>query len=130
MSIWTHVAGIVRIDDIRFLGETNWTEYFGKEVHFSSPKDVWEDYDEHPEGYLPVGSEGGLYSSLWVNPDEHSMAAYTLMIFGDLRDYVTPEKIIEWFKEKLSGIPVVRQAVITVETEGLESVVYNYEEEK
>lgn len=128
MSRWTHVAGIIRIDDLPFLGENNWMEYFGKEVHFSSPMDVWKDLDEHPEDYLPTGSEGSLHSSLWKNPDDHSLAAYTLMIFGDLRDYDTPEKIIEWFKEKLSGIPVVRQAVITVETEGLEPVVYNHVE--
>ena len=48
------------------------------------------------------------------------------MIFGDLRDYETPEAILDWFKKKLKDVPV-RQAVITIECEVMEPIVYNYQ---
>lgn len=130
MSVWTHVAAVVRIDDLPFLGETDWKEYFGKECLYDSDIEVWSDKNKHPDQYLPMGSEGSLRSSLWSNPDTHSMAAYTIMIFGDLRDYTTPGTIIDWFKEKLNGIMMVRQAVITVETEGADTLTYTYSGEE
>lgn len=128
MSVWTHVAGIVRIDDLQFLGQTDWLAYFGKECLYSDSGEVWKDADEHPDEYLPMGSEGSLRSSIWKNPDPHSMAAYTVMIFGDLRDYCTSNTIVDWFKKKLEGIPLVRQAVITVYTEGEKAITYTYED--
>lgn len=124
MSRWTHVAGVVRIDDLPFLKATNWDDYFGKQCLWND--DCWEDARNHPEEYLPMGSEGTLHSQLWANPDKRAMAAYTLMVFGDLRDYDTPQEIIDWFKKKVFGIPLVRQAVITVELEGAEPLTWTY----
>ena len=129
MSMWTHVAAVVRIDDLPFLKKTDWQAYFGKECLFDDPSEVWKDAEEHPDEYLPKGSEGSLRSSLWINPDRYSAAAYTLTIFGDLRDYDSPYPVLEWFKKKLEGIPLVRQATITVETEGVETLNYTYVEE-
>ena len=126
MSQWTHVAGIVRIDDFPFTKNTDWLNHFGKELHFDSPGSDWKDAHEHPENYLPLGSEGSLQSSLWKNPDSHHLAAYAIMIFGDLRDYDTPQEIIVWFKKKVSDIPMVRQAVISVELESAEPITWNY----
>ena len=55
MSNWTHVAGIVRIDFIRF-DEFSEQEYldalhdiFGKEVMFESSSELWNEAYEHPE---------------------------------------------------------------------------------
>lgn len=124
MSQWTHVAGVVRIDDLPFLKATDWDGYFGKQCLWND--DCWEDARNHPEDYLPMGSEGSLRSQLWVNPDTHQLAAYTIMIFGDLRDYDTPQEIIDWFKKKVADIPMVRQAVISVELEGSEPITWNY----
>ena len=124
MSRWTHVAGVVRIDDLPFLKATAWDAYFGKQCLWND--DCWEDARKHPEEYLPMGSEGTLHSQLWVNPDTRAMAAYTLMVFGDLRDYDTPQEIIDWFKKKVFGIPLVRQAVITVELEGATPLTWTY----
>lgn len=73
-----------------------------------------------------MGGEGTLRCELWRNPDTHHMAAYTVMIFGDLRDYDTPQEIIDWFKKKVAKIPMVRQAVITVELEGATPLTWNY----
>lgn len=124
MSQWTHVAGIVRIDDLPFLKPVDYKDYFGKQCLWDD--DCWEDARNHPEEYLPMGGEGTLRSQLWANPDKCAMAAYTLMVFGDLRDYDTPQEIIDWFKKKVFGIPLVRQAVITVELEGAEPLTWTY----
>lgn len=128
MSQWTHVAGIVRIDDLPFIKYTDWQAHFGKQCLFSD--NCWKDAREHPDEYLPMGSEGSLRSELWRNPDTHHMAAYTVMIFGDLRDYDTPQEIIKWFKQKVAEIPMVRQAVITVELEGVKPLTWNYAEDE
>lgn len=115
MSNWTHVAGIARIDGIMPNGDTDaFAKHFGKEC-------LWEDGDfddafKHPDDYLPMGSEGSLHMSVWVNPDPHCLAAYTVSIFGDLRDHHDPDEIVEWFKKKLEGL-WVRNACIVVENE-------------
>ena len=117
MSIWSHVAAIVRVDDIRSLrgGELDFDDIFGKECLFESPSEVWDDADEHPEKYLPMGSEGTLEKSVWVNPDKSCMAAYTVSIFGDLRDHTDVDGIINWFKDIVINKVCTRQATITVE---------------
>ena len=61
---------------------------------------------------MPGGDEGTLHKSVWVNPTKHSMAAYAVSIFGDLRDGDSPNEIIEWFK-KICDKVNPRQAVIT-----------------
>jgi len=123
MSNWTHVAGIIRIDDIGRAFSTenkqlNWDEIFGKECHFDSDESVWKDYYDNPEIYMPSGSEGTLTKSVWVNPNIHNVDAYTVSIFGDLRDHDNPKEIIEWFKEVIKKHELwVRNAVITAENE-------------
>ena len=115
MSNWTHVAAVIRIDDFRvFDAQTpDWDEIFGKEILFDEPYDNWEDADNHPEKYLPMGSEGSLRKSVWTNPNKCNSAAYTVSIFGDLRDHDDPDEIIKWFKKKCSKLSV-RQASIVV----------------
>ena len=131
MSNWTHVAAIARIDEIRFdATETiDFTEIFGKSVHYGSPSEVWDDVERHPESFLPMGSEGSLNMSVWINPDISHMAAYVVSIFGDLRDHDDPDEIVEWFKNKLKDL-AVRQAIITVENERYGTRSWTMEEEK
>ena len=131
MSVWTHVAAVVRIDDFRFSDKPipDWDEIFGKECLFHSPSEVWVDCEKHPEKYLPCGSEGTLQKTAWINPDSHHTAAYTVTIFGDLRDFENPKDVIEWFKEIVeSGKIGIRQAVITA-TDGYNTYAWTYLEE-
>jgi hypothetical protein len=103
MSVWTHVAGIIRIDAIRLSDEIpDFDEIIGKECRWESPIEVWNDQEKHPDKYLPMGSEGSLEKSVWINPSTSCMSAYTVSVFGDLRDYETPELIRDWFREKMS----------------------------
>lgn len=133
MSNWTHVAGIIRIDSVRFKEETveeatrMFENYFGKELHYHSEDELWYEADEHPENFLPFGSEGSLTMSVWVNPNLDSITSYTVSIFGDLRDHDDPDAIIEWFKGKCKSEYIyVRNACITVENDLHGSRVWNY----
>lgn len=128
MSNWTHVAGIVRVDCLHGLSdEPDLKQVFGKEIHFDSSAEEWDDYHDHPEKYLPAGSEGSLIMSIWENPNKSYAAAYTVSIFGDLRDHDNPHEIIEWFKEKCSKL-WVRNACITAENECYGTQSWTYEE--
>lgn len=117
MSNWTHVAGIIRVDCIHGMSdEPDFNQVFGKEIHFGSPSEEWDNYDEHPNEYLPAGSEGSLTINIWVNPNHSHISAYTVSIFGDLRDHDSPGEIIEWFKDRCSKL-WVRNACIVAENE-------------
>lgn len=126
MSTWTHVAATFRIDAIRPLGdrEPSWDEVFGMETYEPTDYDIfgddWRRYresvadaEEHPDCYMPFGSEGSLHRSVWVNPDDRHMAAYVVTVFGDLRDYDDVGEIREWFT-KVCGRCAIRQAVCDV----------------
>lgn len=131
MSNWTHVAGIMRIDDIRPFHpdkEVNFDDVIGREVNYNDPEDIWADADFHPERYLPMGSEGSLHKHIWINSDINCMAAYTISVFGDLRDHDNADEIINWFREKCDNL-AIRNAVITVENESYGSKTYTYTKE-
>lgn len=79
----------------------------------------YDDYRKNPDEYVPVGSEGGLDVSVWVNPDDSCLAAFTISAFGDLRDFGSGdvEKVKSWFSRVCSKA-CIRQAVCQVNTEG------------
>lgn len=132
MSNWTHVAAIVRVDNFRFDDSFNANDYFeevfGKELRWEANSKLWDEADEHPERFLPLGSEGSLTMNVWENPNKSCMAAYVVTIFGDLRDHDDPNAIVEWFQKKISDI-WVRQATITVENEWNGTVNWTYTDE-
>lgn len=125
MSNWTHVAGIIRVDG---LSKIDFDEIIGKECLFESPEEVWDDMEEHPDNYLPMGSEGSLQKIIWENPDKNCLASYTVSIFGDLRDHYSTSDIIEWFKKKCELL-WVRNAVITATNEAYGTETYTYKKE-
>ena len=121
MSQWLQVAAIARIDDFRLEqvsveeATKKFESIFGKECSYEYGD--FDDAYEHPESYLPMGSEGSLTMNVWVNPDTHCLASYTVSIFGSLRDCDSEDadRIIEWFKSKISLV-IARNAVIDVES--------------
>lgn len=127
MSNWLHVAAIVRIDAFEgFSMEEDFLtkelkrirEVFGKQLLYEDHK-AWEEYREHPERYLPMGSEGSLQMSLWINPKDNYCDRYTVSIFGDLRDRFDCQSIIDWFKDRCNRMEcwTIRNACITVDNE-------------
>ena len=132
MSNWTHVAGIVRVDSIRcFMPEPNWEKIFGKELHYEDDIEIWEDAENNPDNYLPMGSEGSLKITIWENPSINDCFSYAVSIFGDLRDHDSSEEIIKWFEDKVknNGL-IIRQAVITVENEVKGTLSWTYEDDE
>ena len=127
MSNWTHVAGIARINASRCDNAAmDFDRIFGKELNYDDETKIWDEYYRNPELFLPAGREGSLHKSVWVNPDISHLAAYTVSIFGDLRDHDSPSEIVDWFKEKLENF-WVRNATITVENEWNGTVNWTYE---
>ena len=131
MSNWTHTAGVIRIDDLRFDNTTpDFEKLIGKECLFDSPHELWVDADKHPHNFLPMGSEGTLRKTVWINPDKSYSAAYVVTIFGDLRDHDDPNAIVRWFKNKVKEILKtywVRQATIIVDNEQNGSDSWNFD---
>lgn len=120
MSNWTHVAGIIRIDYIKWENdpELNFDELIGKECLFESDSEIWEDAKNNPDKYLPMGSEGTLEKSVWINPKQYDVPRYAVSIFGDLRDHDNPQEIIDWFQKICNKLKnLVRNAVITASNE-------------
>ena len=134
MSNWTHVAGVIRIDDLRFDNTTpDFEKLIGKECLFDAPHDLWVDADNHPQDFLPMGSEGTLQKSVWINSDTSMSAAYVITIFGDLRDHDDPDAIVRWFKNKVKEILKtywVRQATIIVDNECNGSASWSFDREE
>lgn len=132
MSSWLHVAAIVRVDSLRLpelcgLSEPSFEKIFGKERLWGHLRETHDDYEANPDGYLPCGSEGSLRMNVWTDPDESHVAAYTVSIFGDLRDRDDPLEIINWFKEKcFGGKMYIRQAVIEVAGYCGDVIVWSY----
>lgn len=109
MSNWTHVAGIIRVDDFgRCLGE--------------KPLNLEKIIEP-----LPYGSEGPLEMTVWENPKKYCVFSYVVSIFGDLRDHHSAEEIVEWFK-KICAKLAVRDAVITAQNEWNGTAIWVYEE--
>ncbi|WP_269581878.1 hypothetical protein [Roseibium sp. Sym1] len=76
---------------------------------------------------VPCGSEGSLMTHLWENPQEHQLAAYTVTIWGDLRDYDDVEEIAAYLQRVTDG-KMVRNGVATVEVEGRQPTILIYRE--
>lgn len=115
MSVWTHVAGVIRVDSIRvFMPDPKFDKIF--------VKSLWGDTNI---SNMPTGSEGSLDYRIIENPDEDSMSAYTVVIFGDLRDYGANriEDIKDWWEHVLSEFEIVRQAVLQICPEDGEPVI-------
>lgn len=105
MSVWTHVAGIIRVDSF----DANEGEKIIKNALGADVNDYLDDYEalealkEEGETIIPYGSEGRLDYEIWKNPDSSCMASNYVTIFGDLRDYEDLSEIEEWFIKVLKN---------------------------
>lgn len=115
MSIWAHVAGIIRIDSMaRCLR------------HVDKPNlgviCTWESDDD--ETTIPSGSEGSLRWSFEETGSKSSLSWGNIHISGDLRDFDNSQEIIDWVKEVTKSDEWwVRQAVITIDIECYDTII-------
>ena len=127
MSQWTHVNGSIRFDALRMQG-----------MPFARIEDIkalmgntWDFDDDEATCEactVPEGSEGSLRFMFWSNPSINSISAYTVGIFGDLRDFGSKEdvkSIKEWFNKIISTDGVmVRSAILEVAVEHGETLIF------
>lgn len=107
MSVWTHVAGVIRVDCIRCISKPEFDKIFIKSL-----------WDEHnPDCNMPMGSEGSLDFRIIENPNKDSLAAYTVVIFGDLRNFGAEDihKIEKWWDKVLEQCGMIRQAILQIQ---------------
>lgn len=111
MSNWTHVAGIIRVNDMYCLsGGISPQNIIGNDI--------------------PYGSEGRLNVEIWENPDKSCVAAYTISVFGDLRDHDSADDIIDWFKKLCNKFISIRDAIIIARNEQNGKSVWVYEDDE
>lgn len=135
MSQWTHVAGVVRIDalimDIPDMEEptkefdgfyagalthdgmvAKVQKCFGNTVSYGDPHEKWDACT------VPCGREGSLKYSISHVDDTCHLAWGVVTIWGDLRNYDSPDEIFAWLKkatEKLS----IRQMAVVIDVESV-----------
>ena len=112
----------------------DWYQLLGRTCTFDSEPEDWERCS------VPSGSEGSIQYKIVEEPLLAAMAAYTVPIWGDLRDFGEDDtqKILEWFNDVCdkcdpsSGAfvpnttPIIRDAVITIDVEGGSYIVLTY----
>ena len=117
MSIWTHVAGCIRIDDLTCFATMKHVKTDISKVFI---RDTWHNRNEN--GNMPRGSEGSLDVEIIDRNEDGSEYMRVVTIWGDLRDYnkESCEKIKKWWydiPQKLGKACEIRNAVLQVQSE-------------
>lgn len=102
MSYWTYVNGTVRIDSEKKISDKDFEQIFGKICIWDSPQEVWDDWENHREDYLPMGSEGSLiYRPRLMTriPNSNYPYRYKVKICGNLRSFSNWHIIYNWIKK-------------------------------
>jgi hypothetical protein len=105
MSVWTHVAGVIRVDDIRSSSsDIDWksslmiklesNDVLGKQV---TSYDSWKTYDKSTNP-IPCGSEGSVQYYITEREDTSLISSGEIVIYGDLRSYDDVDYVVKWFK--------------------------------
>ena len=118
MSVWTHVAGLIRFDAIRIFETTHPTEWIG-------PTNLWD--EDNDTSTIPSGSEGSLEYTVIENPEMSALSAYAVSIYGDLRDFSNELEIFDWLNTITEG-RMVRQGIVTCSIENAGTFVFVFNE--
>jgi len=134
MSVWTHVAGVVRIDgfsvhDKEISAAIN--VKLGSIVYFDSPDTVWNDACCDKIKTPPMGSEGSLQYEYCISGAASQLARGQITIWGDLRDFGRSDCTI--IKDWLNALVPkddddydIRQGLVLVNVEGHRPFVIEY----
>ncbi|MEA2037103.1 MAG: hypothetical protein U9O94_06315 [Nanoarchaeota archaeon] len=106
MSRWSHIAGVIRVDD--------WEETDKKRIRREGRRII-----KFIQANAPVGSEGGLSFKLDINPNIYTVTRYVITVFGDLRGFGYKEDIelfVAWWEELMKSGLDIRNAIINLRT--------------
>jgi len=130
MSQWTHVQGIVRFDtyrlsyaELKLILRDRW----GPTWTFDDPKN-------EPFCHAPAGSEGSIRYTIVrgghcgssTNPEKEFQGA-DIIVVGDLRDFDSPKRIMDWIRNVTSGFSVeyhTRSGLVHIDVEGGEKEIW------
>lgn len=121
MSTWTHVAGIIRIDDMKALLTRDKTSL--DKIFIAN---TW--YRRNKNGNLPTGSEGSLDVEIIDRNEDGTDYMRVVSIWGDLRDYSNKncQEIKNWWydiPQRLGKACSIRNAILEVEPEDGETFI-------
>ena len=110
MSFWTHCS--CRIFVVGTLSQLTKTEScFGKQLNFEDSREKWNYACEHPEEFMPFGSEGSIEllktrKRRPIPDTEYYKDRYKkeYKFFGALRDYNDENKVFKWFTDLIAKI--------------------------
>ena len=119
MSIWTHVVGCIRVDGLPGI-----TSKLSDVKEAIGPMSTFENWND--ESTIPSGSEGGLQYQ--IIEYQGGLPWLAIPIWGDLRDFDSPEEIATWWNELLPKLRMVRDAVLHIRVEGREPIILAYKE--
>ena len=123
MSIWTHITGCIRVDDMKMILQLNNKTNFSKIFI----RNTW--YHPNDNGNLPTGSEGSIdVEFIERTDDDASDYMRTIALFGDLRDFDEEDcqSVIDWWysiPQSLGNDCIIRQAVLQVSPENGKMIV-------
>ena len=123
MSIWTHITGCIRVDDMN--------KVFHPALAIDLSKIFIRNTWHHPNinGNLPTGSEGSIDVEFIEKTDDNaSDYMRTIALFGDLRDFDEEDcqSVIDWWysiPQSLGNDCIIRQAVLQVSPENGKMIV-------
>lgn len=122
MSQWTHINAVIRFDSLRAVGLPGLPN-LGNTCTYESDRKDWDDCN------VPMGSEGSMQYQVWDNPHTGSLAAYTAMFWGDLRDYEDDKEILEYFARITKG-QMIRSGLLEIDIEGSTPVIYSFDRDE
>lgn len=101
-------------------------EHMGKTFCYDDDENKWDDCN------VPCGSEGSIQFVFYESPDMSSIAAYTVAVWGDLRDFGSKEDIEtvkKWFNSVTKGEGVmVRNAILEIDIDGKDHTILRHED--
>lgn len=119
MSIWTHVAGCIRVDG--FIDQSGSEDGKAEEKISSSMGKIINFADDDYTTIIPCGSEGSLKYKWLRNEHTSAINIGQILIWGDLRDYSNVDEIEKWLTEIVANLEknhlYLRDGVVSVDAE-------------
>lgn len=127
MSQWTHITGAIRVDGVVLHG--NSSKMLEGLKGILGRTSTWESsHEECIATTVPCGSEGSLQYHIHEYGTGLPWAVVT--VWGDLRDYSDVKAVTDWFDRVCTILPLIRQAILEIEVDGIETVVLRWDGNK
>ena len=123
MSQWTHIAGLIRVDDLVLSPLDNPKEKiaraFGNTAKYESSKETWDKCN------VPYGSEGSVQYQIERTGSNNELAWGVVFIWGDLRNYSGANEIYDWLVNACKDL-MIRSCIVKIDIEYVSSwIVYD-----